>query len=126
MTNRRRRASRRRARQRMILRMIPIMIILLGLLIGAIIFATSGALEDLSYSSKKEDLSTYFGESSDIEAIVVKDGAYTEERVSLIDGNPYMNYETVKSDYVSRFYKDEKLDAEGMSIIEEYENSITI
>ena len=107
MTNRRRRASRRRARQRMILRMIPIMIILLGLLIGAIIFATSGALEDLSYSSKKEDLSTYFGESSDIEAIVVKDGAYTEERVSLIDGNPYMNYETVKSDYIKRFYKEE-------------------
>lgn len=83
------------------------MIILLGLLIGAIIFATSGALEDLSYSSKKEDLSTYFGESSDIEAIVVKDGAYTEERVSLIDGNPYMNYETVKSDYIKRFYKEE-------------------
>lgn len=111
MTSRRRRAHRRRARRRMIIKMIPVMIILLGFLAGAIIFATSGALEDLSYSSKKEDLSTYFGESSDIEAIVVKDGVYTDERVSLIDGNPYMNYDTVKSEYINRFYKEESTDS---------------
>ena len=101
---------RRRQRKRMLLRLIPVVIVMVALLIGAIIFASSGVLEDLSYSDKKEDLKAYIGETQDNEAIIVKDGVYTDERVTLINGVPYMNYETVKSDYVSRFYKDEKLD----------------
>lgn len=101
---------RRRQRKRMLLRLMPVVIVMVALLIGAIIFASSGVLEDLSYSDKKEDLKAYIGETQDNEAIIVKDGVYTDERVTLINGVPYMNYETVKSDYVSRFYKDEKLD----------------
>lgn len=101
---------RRRQRRRMLLRLIPVIIVMVGLLIGAIIFASSGVLEDLSYSDKKEDISEYIGEVSENEAIVVKDGVYTEERVTLINGVPYMNYDTVKSDYVSRFYRDNQLD----------------
>ena len=101
---------RRRKRQRMLLRMIPLFVILIALLIGAIIFASSGVLSDLSYSDKKADIKEYIGETAENEAIVVKDGVYTDERVTLINGVPYMNYETVKSDYVSRFYRDEKLD----------------
>lgn len=104
-------ARRRRKRNRAILKAIPLAIVLLVLLVGTIIFATSGALDDLAYSSKTEDLSMFFGESSDIEAIVVKDGIYTDERVSLIDGVPYINYDTVKDEYVKRFFKDEKNDA---------------
>jgi len=107
----RKQQKRRRAhRRRMMLRMIPIAIVLIGLLVGAIIFASSGALEDLSYSDKKADLKEYIGEVSDTEAIVVRDGEYTDDRVTVLNGVPYINYETVKSDYVSRFYKDDKLD----------------
>ena len=101
---------RKRQRMRMLTRMIPVIVIMVALLIGAIIFASSGVLDDLSYSDKKENLAEYIGECSDNEAIVVRDGAYTEERVTLIDGNPYINYDVVKSDYVSRFYRDNKLD----------------
>ena len=100
---------RKRHRRRMMLRIIPVVIIMVMLLIGAIVFATSGALDDLSYSDKKADLTEYFGEVSENEAIVVRNGEYTEERVTLIGGNPYVNYDIVKSDYVSRFYHDEKL-----------------
>lgn len=103
---------RRRKRKKALMRAIPLFIVLFVLLLGAIIFATSGALDELSYSSKNEDLSEYFNESvgnvSDIEAIVVKDGVYTEDRVSLIDGVPYVNYDDVKDNYIKRFYKDEK------------------
>lgn len=99
---------RRRQRRRMLMRVIPVLVVMIGLLVGAIIFASSGVLEDLSYSDKKEDINEYIGEASDNEAIVVRDGVYTEDRVNLIDGVPYMNYDTVKSDYVSRFYNDEK------------------
>lgn len=102
---------RRKKRRKALIAAIPLAVVLLVLLVGTIIFATSGALDDLSYSSKKEDLSTYFGEASNIEAIVVSDGTYTEERVSLIDGVPYINYETVKENYVKRFFIDEKNDA---------------
>lgn len=100
---------RKRQRRRMLLRLIPVIVVMLALLIGAIIFASSGVLEDLSYSDKKEDLKAYIGEASDGEAIVVKDGVYTDERVTLLNGVPYINYDTVKSDYVSRFYRDNKL-----------------
>ena len=100
---------RKRHRRRMMLRIIPVVIIMVVLLIGAIVFATSGALDDLSYSDKKADLTEYFGEVSENEAIVVRNGEYTEERVTLIGGNPYVNYDIVKSDYVNRFYHDEKL-----------------
>lgn len=102
---------RRRNRQRMMMRILPVIIILVVLLIAAIIFAASGALDDLSYSSKEEEMAGYFGEASDIEAIVVKDGKYTEERISLLDGNPYFNYDDVKENYVGRFFKDEKNNA---------------
>ena len=101
---------RRRQRRRMLLRLIPVIIVMLGLLIGAIIFASSGVLEDLSYSDKKENVATYIGEVSENEAIVVRDGVYTDERVTLINGIPYINYDTVKSEYVSRFYRDKQLD----------------
>src|SRR5574344_2655956 len=100
---------RKRHRRRMMLRIIPVVIIMVVLLIGAIVFATSGALDDLSYSGKKADLTEYFGEVSENEAIVVRNGEYTEERVTLIGGNPYVNYDIVKSDYVSRFYHEEML-----------------
>lgn len=99
---------RKKHRQKMLLRIIPLMVVLLGLLVGAIIFASSGVLDELSYSDKKEDLETYFGECSDTEAIVVRDDDYTSDRITIIDGVPYVNYDTVKSEYVSRFYKDEK------------------
>ena len=108
--NRKQAMRRKRQRRRMFIRLLPVVIIMVALLIGAIIFASSGVLEDLSYSDKTEDLASYIGEAPDNEAIVVKDGKYTEERVNLIDGVPYMNYDTVKSDYVSRFYRDDKLD----------------
>lgn len=98
---------RRKSRQRMMMRMLPVIIIMAGLLIAAIIFATSGALDDLSYSNKTEDMSEWFGEVKNEEAVVVKDGEYTEERVTLLDGVPYINYDTVKSEYTKRFFKDE-------------------
>ncbi|MDO4187910.1 MAG: glycosyl hydrolase family 18 protein [Lachnospiraceae bacterium] len=101
---------RKRQRRRMLLRLIPVIVIMLGLLIGAIVFASSGVLEDLSYSDKKENVADYIGEFSEYEAIVVKDGAYSDERVTLINGNPYIDYDIVKSEYVSRFYRDKKLD----------------
>ena len=100
---------RKKHRKRMMMRLIPVIVIMVALLIGAVIFASSGILEELSYSDKKVDLSTYIGEASDNEAIVVRDGEYTEDRVTLINGVPYIDYDTVKSDYVSRFYRDEKL-----------------
>ena len=99
---------RRKHRQKMLLRIIPLLVVLVALVVGAIIFASSGVLDDLSYSDKKEDIEAYFGDCSDTEAIVIKDDEYTDERVTIIDGIPYVNYETVKSDYVSRFYKDDK------------------
>lgn len=106
---------RRKKRNRALLKAIPLFIVLFVLLIGAIIFATSGALDDLSYSSKEENLAEYFeeniGEVSEREAIVVSDGVYTEDRVSLIDGVPYINYDDVKDNYVSRFFRDEKNNA---------------
>lgn len=108
--NRKQMMRRRKHRRRMMMRLLPVVFVMVALLVGAIIFASSGVLDDLSYSDKKEDMNAYFGEVSDNEAIVVRDGVYTDERVTLINGNPYMNYDTVKSDYVSRFYKDEKLD----------------
>ena len=88
---------RKKQRRRFLIRMIPVIVIMVGLLIGAIAFAASGALEDLSYSDKKEDITSYIGETSQNEAIVVRDGVYTEERVNLIDGNPYMNYDRLQS-----------------------------
>lgn len=100
----------RRQRIRMMMRLIPVFIVMLILLIAAIIFASSGALSDLSYTEKKENLTTYFGEVPENEAIVVRNGEYTDERVNLINAVPYMNYDTVKSDYVSRFYRDKKTD----------------
>ena len=108
--NRKQMMRRKRQRRRMMMRLIPVILVMVALLVGAIIFASSGVLEDLSYSDKKADLIEYIGETSDNEAIIVKDGAYTEDRVNIIDGVPYMNYETVKSEYVSRFYKDDKKD----------------
>lgn len=101
---------RRKHRRRMLLRMVPVIVIMLALLVGTIIFVSSGVLEDLSYSDKNANLTEYIGEYSENEAIVVKDGMYSDERVTLIGGAPYINYDTVKSEYVSRFYKDEKLD----------------
>lgn len=101
---------RKRQRRRMLIRLIPVILIMVGLLIGAIVFASSGVLENLSYSDKNEDLKTYIGEASDNEAIVVRDGVYTDERVTLINGVPYTSYDTVKEQYVSRFYWDKKLD----------------
>ena len=108
--NRKQMKRRRKHRRRMMMRLLPVVFVMVALLVGAIIFASSGVLDDLSYSDKKEDINAYFGEASDNEAIVVRDGVYTDERVTLINGNPYVNYDTVKSDYVNRFYKDEKLD----------------
>lgn len=108
-SNRKQMMRRKRQRRRMLFRMLPVIIVMMALLIGAIIFASSGALDDLSYSDKKEDLKAYIGEVSDNEAIVVKDGEYSEDRVTLVNGIPYINYDTVKSEYVSRFYRDEQL-----------------
>lgn len=106
--NRKQMMRKKRQRRRMLMRVIPVLIVMVALLVGAIIFASSGVLEEMSYSDKKADLVEYLGEVSDNEAVVVRDGVYTDERVNIIDGVPYMNYETVKSDYVSRFYKDDK------------------
>lgn len=105
---RRRRASRRRKqRKRFIRRIIPLTIFLTVILIGVIVVASSGFISDLAYTDKLADISEYMGEASDSNAIVVKDGAYTEERIVLIGGVPYMSYETVKESYIQRFYYDE-------------------
>lgn len=99
---------RKKHRRKMLLRIVPLLVVLLGLLVAAVIFVSSGALDDLSYSDKKEDLSEYFVDCQDSEAIVISNDEYSEDRITVIDGVPYLNYETVKSEYVSRFYKDDK------------------
>lgn len=108
---RRRRASRRRKqRKRFIRRIIPLTIFLSVILIGVIVVASSGFISDLAYTDKKADISEYIGETSDSKAILVKDGIYTEESVALIDGVPYVDYDTVKESYIGRFYHDEQND----------------
>ena len=100
-------SRRKNKRKKQILQaVIPAVIAVVLIVIIVIIAITTGLFEGLGYSSEKADLNTYFGATSDNEATVVRDGAVTEERIRVQNGECYLPLETVKEEYNDRFYYD--------------------
>ncbi|MBR4719245.1 MAG: chitinase [Lachnospiraceae bacterium] len=81
-----------------------IAIVLIIIVVVAAIF--SGALDSLKYSSEKADLYSYYGISDDMRAIVVRDGAITDETYPVFDGKPYISLDLVNEEFHDRFYYD--------------------
>ena len=98
----RRRRRRRRIMQKVIPAVIAIVLIIIILIVGKV----TGLFDNFSYSSDKADLYSYFGVSSDDSAAVIQDGAIFEKQLKIVNGTVYLDLDTVKENYVDRFYYD--------------------
>ena len=97
----------RRRRRRILQRVIPVAVALVLIAVLFAIALKTGVFESFSYSNDKADLYSYFGSTSDNSAVVVKNNSISADRIKLVNGIPYMNFDIIKSDYVPRFYHDE-------------------
>lgn len=76
-----------------------ILVVILFLLLGNLI-------EKYSPSKETEDLSTYYGLSSDTEVALILNNEVLDAKGRLIDGHVYLDYNTVYNYINSRFYWD--------------------
>ncbi|MCR5507165.1 MAG: SH3 domain-containing protein [Lachnospiraceae bacterium] len=110
-TMRRRRVSKKQKRREVLHVILPPLIAIILIVIVAAVALTSGALDSLKYSSKKADLYSYFNIADDSQAVVVRYGEATEERVPIINGVPYIELSTVNDEFNGRFYYDTESDS---------------
>ncbi len=100
----RRKKSKKRRRARLIRTLLPPFIAVLLIAVVIIVAIKTGLFESFAYSDTKADLYSYFGASDDSQAVVIRDHEITGERITVKDGELYIPYSTVKSDYTDRFY----------------------
>lgn len=78
-----------------------------ALIIVVILFMLLGRIIDKYTPSKdREDLSEYYGLSSDSETAIVLNNEVIDAKGRIIDGNVYLDYETVRRYINDRFYWD--------------------
>lgn len=99
-----RKKKRKKQRQAMFAKAIPVVIAIVLIIAIVGIFYGETLIENVYYTSEREDLYQYFElvESDDI-AMIMQD-AHIEEKAKLIDGNCYFDMETVEKYFTDRFY----------------------
>ncbi len=107
----RRKMSRKQKKKEALGVILPPLIAIVLIVVVAIVALTTGMLDSLKYSSKKADLYSYFGNNGDSEAVVVKYGSITDEKLPIFDGKPYVKLSTVNEEFHDRFYYDTETDS---------------
>ncbi len=87
-------------------KLIPVFISLFLIVIVVVISLATGLLQKYSYSSKKADLYSYFGLTSEEEVALMLDDQYSETKALLWKDNYYVDFDTVTSLFNSNFYFD--------------------
>ena len=98
---RRRRRSRNRRR-----RMMPVLAGVLFIVLVLAVVMIAGVIRKYSLSDERADQMAYFGLEADDEVAVILQNEQAELHGLLIDGQPYVNFETVQNSLNSRFYWD--------------------
>lgn len=98
---RRRRRSRNRRR-----RMMPVLAGVLFIVLVLAVVLIAGVIRKYSLSDERADQMAYFGLEADDEVAVILQNEQAELHGLLIDGQPYVNFETVQNSLNSRFYWD--------------------
>lgn len=106
MSTNRAMSRRRRRRRRIMQKVIPAVIAIVLIVIILIVGKVTGLFDNFSYSSDKADLYSYFGVSSEDYAAVIQDGTLSEKQLKIVNGTAYLDLDTVKENYVDRFYYD--------------------
>ena len=102
----RRRPSKRQRKKEMMRHLLPPLIAIALIIIVITVALFSGMLDSLKYSSKKADLYSYFNVSDDSQAVVTGLKAVTYEKVHIVEGQPYIELDTVNEEFNDRFYYD--------------------
>ena len=107
----RRRPGKRQRRREMMRHLLPPLIAIVLIIIVVSVALFSGMLDSLKYSSKKADLYSYYNVSDDSQAVVMGLKAATDEKISIVEGQPYIELDTVNEEFNDRFYYDEESDS---------------
>ncbi len=87
-------------------KLIPILAALLLIVIVVAITLASGLIKKYSFTDERADLKGYFNLQSEDQVGLVLQDEVVEDKGKLIDGEVYLNYNTVKDYFNSRFYWD--------------------
>ncbi|MBU9725467.1 glycosyl hydrolase family 18 protein [Diplocloster modestus] len=87
-------------------KLIPILAALLLIVIVVAITLASGLIKKYSFTDERADLNAYFNLQGEDQVGLVLQDEVVEDKGKLIDGEVYLNYNTVKNYFNSRFYWD--------------------
>ena len=87
-------------------KIIPVIAAGLLILVVMLFMLLGNLIEKYSPSKETEDLSTYYGLSSDTEVALILNNEVLDAKGRLIDGHVYLDYNTVYNYINSRFYWD--------------------
>ena len=87
-------------------KIIPVIAAGLLILVVILFMLLGNLIEKYSPSKETEDLSTYYGLSSDTEIALILNNEVIDAKGRLIDGHVYLDYNTVYNYINSRFYWD--------------------
>ncbi len=107
----RRRPSKRQRRREMMRHLLPPLIAIVLIIIVLTVALFSGMLDNLKYSSKKADLYSYFNVSDDSQAVVMGFKEVTEDKINIVNGQPYIELDSVNEEFNDRFYYDAESDS---------------
>ncbi len=109
-TMRRRTVTKKQKRQEALHAILPPIIALILIAVVAAVALKTGALDSLTYSSKKANLYSYFNVSDDSQAVILDADGITDDRLPVVNGKPYIELDEVNSEFNGRFYYDEESD----------------
>lgn len=99
-----RKKKKKKKRQAMLAKALPVVIAIVLIIAIVGIFYGEKLIENVYYSSEREDLYQYFElVEPDAVAMIMQD-AHVEDKAKLVDGNCYFNIETVSDYFTDRFY----------------------
>ena len=107
----RRRPSKRQRRKEMMRHLLPPLIAIILIIIVLTVALFSGMLDSLKYSSKKADLYSYFNVADNSQAVITGIKETGEEKIHIVDGQPYVELDPVNEEFNGRFYYDTESDS---------------
>lgn len=107
----RRRPSKRKRRREMMRHLLPPLIAIILIVVVITVALFSGMLDSLKYSSKKADLYSYFNVSDESQAVITGLKEVTEEKINIVNGQPYIELDPVNEEFNDRFYYDVESDS---------------
>lgn len=110
-TMKRQKMSKRQRKREMMRHLLPPLIAIVLIIVVLTVAFFSGALDSLKYSSKKADLYSYFNVSDDSQAVITGLKEMSDEKIHIVEGQPYIELDPVNEEFNGRFYYDEESDS---------------